>query len=514
MTSLIAMPQIQHRIDLIKSWDIQPGEKVLEIGCGQGDCTITLAAAVGESGHVTAVDPGPLDYGGPFTLGQAQAHLKASVYGSRVTFVQADPVDFIRTSEAEYSTAVLAHCIWYFASPTVLLDILQALAKRVKRICLSEYNLTATDPRSLPHVIAALTQAIVESHDPNSTHNIRTVLSPDAIHASALEAGLVQQKREVFTPVEGMMDAKWEVDEVVGEKYLARINSIVTNEKERAVAVAMRDSVIGSLGIVKAKGEKLRTMDVSRMKDRLEAEADYLQFASLDLARDLEVNEDDEPVDPEDVPLTPEGLLTTQYISADATLHYIPQALYERMTPAFLHGYIVVLQAALHILVEDFAQGVACVPTVEALSARVDKILSGELSSQLSSSSKKSGGEGDEEAGETKLTAADVTVLKTYLDAGGKVDYALDAITHLAFESSPVGDQYRLHQHVREEEADFVKEIAKLPECQNDLAFKLVRSKLGLDEENAGPHWFFLSDDEGEDEGGEEALYEGTAKDS
>ena len=62
LTSVI-IPQIQHRLDLITRWVIQPGEKVLEIGCGQGDCTITLAGVVGENGHVTAVDPAPLDYG-------------------------------------------------------------------------------------------------------------------------------------------------------------------------------------------------------------------------------------------------------------------------------------------------------------------------------------------------------------------------------------------------------------------------------------------------------------------
>ena len=56
-------PQILHRIELIKFWDIAKGENVLEIGCGQGDTTVCLAAAVGEEGKVTAVDPGSLDYG-------------------------------------------------------------------------------------------------------------------------------------------------------------------------------------------------------------------------------------------------------------------------------------------------------------------------------------------------------------------------------------------------------------------------------------------------------------------
>jgi predicted methyltransferase len=59
--SLLA--QIEHRIHLVSYWDITPGSRVLEIGCGQGDCTIVLADAVGETGHVDAVDPGAADYG-------------------------------------------------------------------------------------------------------------------------------------------------------------------------------------------------------------------------------------------------------------------------------------------------------------------------------------------------------------------------------------------------------------------------------------------------------------------
>ena len=55
--------QMDHRLDLVSFWGITPGSRVLEIGCGQGDCTIVLADAVGESGHVNAVDPGAPDYG-------------------------------------------------------------------------------------------------------------------------------------------------------------------------------------------------------------------------------------------------------------------------------------------------------------------------------------------------------------------------------------------------------------------------------------------------------------------
>lgn len=60
---LSSEPQVRHRIDILKKWDLLPGSKILEIGCGQGDCTLVLADFVGEHGHVTAIDPAPLDYG-------------------------------------------------------------------------------------------------------------------------------------------------------------------------------------------------------------------------------------------------------------------------------------------------------------------------------------------------------------------------------------------------------------------------------------------------------------------
>jgi len=257
-----AAGQIQHRIDLIQVWDILPGERILEIGCGQGDCTVTLATAVGEEGHVTAIDPAPLDYGRPFTLGQAQAHLSASIVGSRITFVQAEPIAFLQSSSERYTTAVLAHCIWYFASPATLSNILTALSARVDRICLAEYALTATDPRSFPHVVAALTEAALECRKAVTVSNIRTVLSPAAMHTKALEAGLELIREKTITPVEDMFDAVWEVGAVLSDNYVEEINTHVKDERERAVIFAMRDSVRANREAVKARGEKLRTMDV------------------------------------------------------------------------------------------------------------------------------------------------------------------------------------------------------------------------------------------------------------
>ena len=63
----IQYSQTLHRLELLQHWNIPTGSKVLELGCGQGDCTTVLAHTVGEQGRVVAVDPAELDYGASFS---------------------------------------------------------------------------------------------------------------------------------------------------------------------------------------------------------------------------------------------------------------------------------------------------------------------------------------------------------------------------------------------------------------------------------------------------------------
>lgn len=55
--------QTLHRFALVQEWKISNGSKVVEIGCGQGDCTTVIASAVGEEGSVVAIDPADSSYG-------------------------------------------------------------------------------------------------------------------------------------------------------------------------------------------------------------------------------------------------------------------------------------------------------------------------------------------------------------------------------------------------------------------------------------------------------------------
>ncbi|OCK85005.1 S-adenosyl-L-methionine-dependent methyltransferase [Lepidopterella palustris CBS 459.81] len=264
--NFIENSQTRHRTNLINTWQIPPGSKVLEIGCGQGDTTAVLAMAVGPQGHVDALDPAPLSYGSPCTLGEAQANLSNSDIGDRITWHQVSPVDFLKDvrddeeGKEAYDIAVLAHCIWYFPSQNVLKGILAALRGKAKRICIAEYALSASHPAAMPHVLTALARATLEAHKTKSQANIQTVLSPTGISRIAEEAGWKLVSETMITPDEDLDDGRWETGNVTNEKFLRKIDKAAAEERVRVLIQAMRDAVIAA---VKGLGdERVRTMDV------------------------------------------------------------------------------------------------------------------------------------------------------------------------------------------------------------------------------------------------------------
>lgn len=82
----IQRTQLTHRIELVKTFQVKKGMKVLEIGCGQGDTTVVLADAVGETGHIVAIDIASPEYGAPITLGEAAETISQSPLGQRIDF--------------------------------------------------------------------------------------------------------------------------------------------------------------------------------------------------------------------------------------------------------------------------------------------------------------------------------------------------------------------------------------------------------------------------------------------
>ena len=108
--------QLRHRIALVNIWAPGPGAHVIEVGCGQGETTAVLAATVGASGRVLAVDNGPAEYGRPVTLGKAHAYIKASALGGHIEFLRStDLLDPHRDfPENAFDLAVFSHSSWGF----------------------------------------------------------------------------------------------------------------------------------------------------------------------------------------------------------------------------------------------------------------------------------------------------------------------------------------------------------------------------------------------------------------
>ncbi|CAG8362949.1 unnamed protein product [Penicillium salamii] len=273
----IPLSQTEHRLALLEHWNILPGSKVLELGCGQGDCTIVLAHAVGEQGKVVAVDPADLEYGAPYTLGQAQGHISEGPLGGQITWVQQNPLSYLSSLSSDYGAsppsspdsedkafdaAVLAHCLWYFASPSIILATFRALKQHSKRLLLAEWSLVATDPSAQPHVLAALTQAALECHKRNSDSNIRTVLGPRKLTELALAAGWQLESESLVQTGEGLLDGQWEVSACLSPSFEREVEDQVGDERERAVVIALRDACDASLKGVQGGQKGVRAMDV------------------------------------------------------------------------------------------------------------------------------------------------------------------------------------------------------------------------------------------------------------
>lgn len=261
-SAAIQLAQTEHRIALLdQGKSIKAGDRVLEIGCGQGDMTAALAEVVGRNGHITAVDPASLDYGSPFTLGQAQGHMKKSPVGSRIDFVQQDTLEFLSETNEIFDAVVLAQCIWYFSSPSLLTQTLEAIRKLPgkPRLLIAEYSLESKLIEATPHIHAVLTQAVLESFKTKSASNVQTVVSPRDITERATTSGWKLASEGTVTPGPKYLDGQWEVYAVQGKNFASQIDT-VANDRQKAVVSAMIDTVNRSVQHVGIKN--VRSMDV------------------------------------------------------------------------------------------------------------------------------------------------------------------------------------------------------------------------------------------------------------
>lgn len=196
---------------LSRPWKISPGERVLEVGCGQGDTTAILADLVGSRGRVTALDPADGSYGEPQTLEESQAVLLASPVGSRIEFHNDFDLlkDYNKLESLNFDAAVMANCSWYFASKEEISETFILLKKIAKRLCFSEWDLEVKQTNQIAHATAVSVQNLCHKHKLTSDGNIRTPLLKEELTDLIRSAGWKIQKIEPVRPKK-TSDHLWE----------------------------------------------------------------------------------------------------------------------------------------------------------------------------------------------------------------------------------------------------------------------------------------------------------------
>ena len=227
--SLLYIPRFTHRLSLIKAWDIPPGQRILDIGCGQGESCLVLAVAVGPSGHVTGIDDARPDYGTPFAVGESQQYIAKSTLGPRITYIRTDTPSLLQSpSPTAYDAAVLCHSLWYFPTRESVLSLFHVLARaRIPRLYLAEYSFQESHANQRPHILSAQTQALLaaskgKSCDPNdelTACNVRAGLDEASTLAAAVGAGFTVRRQGRITPEEDMLEGHFDARHVKGDVF-------------------------------------------------------------------------------------------------------------------------------------------------------------------------------------------------------------------------------------------------------------------------------------------------------
>lgn len=204
--------QTAYRRRILDCWNIPPGSRVLEVGCGQGDMTVALAEAVGPNGFVVATDIASREYGSPLTLGQATDLIKDSELGKRIEFHFDCDVTSPDFEAMDFDYAVMVHCSWYFDSADQLEQTLSSLTTRATQLCFAEWDTAPQTVDQMPHFLAVQIQGSIEAFRTESTANIRSSFTVNQLKQIIADSGWTITSTASPDTCD-LQDADWEIAE-------------------------------------------------------------------------------------------------------------------------------------------------------------------------------------------------------------------------------------------------------------------------------------------------------------
>ncbi len=255
------IPRFKLRLATIHSWGVQEGNRLLDIGCGQGESSVALAAVVGDSGHITALDTASMDYGHPFTMRAAHEHIQQSVLGPRISFYPLDAQTFFaeqrRPTDAALDGAVLCQSLFYFPDEGEVRALFATLRRAgVARIYAAEWSYAASRDAQRAHILATAAQALFyrckpPQHRPGllREQNVRAGVDQQAILRAARAAGYKVAREMLVTPGDDMREGEFEVGFVLGPVFAQRV-------AETELSQGQKDEIGAAIDKVKVELEK------------------------------------------------------------------------------------------------------------------------------------------------------------------------------------------------------------------------------------------------------------------
>ncbi|KAI9838543.1 MAG: hypothetical protein M1819_004852 [Sarea resinae] len=229
---------------------------------------IVLAAAVGDSGHVDAVDPAPPNYGGPINVGTSRRNLKASILGERITFHNCDAEEYLASfSGTPYNYVVFYQSLWFFDDEAQIERILHILkdgnGRFATKLLIAEWALQASSKEAWPHVLATLSIANLKMKVMEDGTNVCSPVSPEWFRRFFTREMMEVVEEKLITPPKESREGMWEVGVVLKERYAERIRAAYKDDQRaRLAADTMRESAVAAYAQIGGDLENVGTMDI------------------------------------------------------------------------------------------------------------------------------------------------------------------------------------------------------------------------------------------------------------
>jgi SAM-dependent methyltransferase len=244
--------QINHRLKLVEKWGIKTGQRILEIGSGQGDMTAALAYTVGGGGKIITVDIAPRDYGAPLTIGESMDRLKRTALGKGIeSYFSLNLLDNASVFENEiFDGVVFAHCSWYFNSIAEFSKLVELAKRHTREIYFAEWDLCIRLSEQIGHFIAVMVQGEFNAFQKEEKSNIKTLISKNDI-SEIINSLKLKIKDEGSFDSEKMQDGEWEIRSA---------KRIITKEKLEKAGInrKIKETLLTQVNLI---GENTKPLD-------------------------------------------------------------------------------------------------------------------------------------------------------------------------------------------------------------------------------------------------------------